>query len=86
MTRSILVVASGATRGRCTYCRDRILWVTSASRPGSRAKALAFNLPAPAPLAVRRNDETRVTFEEWPLAALHVVTCRARPRTRRRAA
>lgn len=82
MARSIMVVTSGATRGRCKYCRDQILWVTSASRPGAPAKSLAFSLPAPQPLEVRRNDETRVTFEAWPLAALHVVTCRARKGTR----
>lgn len=86
MARSIWVVVSGAERARCKWCRDQILWVTSASRPGARAKALAFNVPAPQALERRRNDETRVVFESWPLAALHAITCRARPRKGRTAA
>lgn len=76
--RSIWIVASGASESRCTFCRDRILWVTTMSRPGHRAKNIAFNRPAPAPLEVRRNDEIRVTFERWPAAALHVITCRGK--------
>lgn len=78
MARSIWVVTSGSSRARCKYCGDQILWVTSASRPGARAKALPFNVPAPAALETRRNDETRVAFELWPMAALHAITCRAR--------
>lgn len=77
-SHTITVVASNAKEGRCRYCRERILWVTTASEPRRPARTLPFNVPRPIPLSVRRNDESGIVFEVWSSASLHTETCRRR--------
>jgi hypothetical protein len=81
--RLITIVDRGISRGRCKFCRAPILWVTTASRPGSPARTLPFDLPRPWPLSTDRNDDTGLAFETWPASALHFATC---PRTDQRKA
>lgn len=80
-SRTVVVVASTVTHGRCRYCHDPILWATTASTPGQRARTLPFNRPRPYPLSTTRNDEIGLVFEAWPSSSLHFTTC-ARPPAR----
>lgn len=83
--RLLTIVASSVTRGRCRYCRQPIVWATTASEPGKPARSLPFTAPRPFPLSVTRNDDTGVAFEHWPKAALHFKSCAYRPPRKRTA-
>lgn len=75
--RLVTVALVGIHEGRCRYCRRRVLWATTQSKPGQRARTLPFDLPRPWPLRTERNNETGIEFEVWPAAAKHFATCRA---------
>lgn len=83
--RLVTIAAVTVSRGTCRYCGQGVLWATTASRPGYPSKTLPFNPPRPFPLSTRRNDETGVVFEDWPRAALHVITCKRQPARRSKA-
>jgi hypothetical protein len=84
--RLICVATVGLRDGRCKYCGDRILWVTTASTPGKPSRVLPFSWPRPYPLRHEVNDETGVGFEYWPTEKLHLVTCARREQRPRRSA
>lgn len=77
--RTIKVCTLGIEEGRCKYCRDRILWATTASAPGKPARTLPFTWPRPWPISAERNDETGLDFEVWPREKLHFTTCARQP-------
>jgi hypothetical protein len=77
--RTIPVVPDRVHRkGRCRYCRRPVIWATTPTRVGKRARCLPFDA-RPVPLRRERNDETGVVIEFWPRASLHVVTCPKHP-------
>lgn len=78
--RLVGIVALGITEARCKYCRDRILWVTTASEPGKPSRTLPFTYPRPFPVRVETNA-AGIRFEYWPRESLHLLTCRRQPTT-----
>jgi hypothetical protein len=78
-SRTVTIVASTVTQGRCRYCGAGILWATTESRPGARARTLPFNRPRPVALSTSRNDEIGLVFETWPSSSLHFASCTRPP-------
>lgn len=78
--RLVGIVALGITEARCKYCRERILWVTTASEPGKPSRTLPFTYPRPFPVRVETNA-AGIQFEYWPRESLHLLTCRRQPTT-----
>jgi len=84
-SRLICVVTAGISEARCKYCRDRIVWATTASQRGKPSRTLPFTWPRPFPLRQERNDETGIGFEYWPAEKLHFVTCPHQPVRKKKA-
>lgn len=71
----VTIVASSVRRAQCRYCGAPILWATTARERDRPSRNVPFDVPRPFPLSVSRNDETGVTFENWPRGARHWYTC-----------
>lgn len=68
-----LVLKGSARRGKCKFCRQRIVWATTAPH----GKTLPFDRePVYAP---ELRTENGLVFERWPVDTLHIVTCKSRP-------
>jgi hypothetical protein len=77
----VTVLAGSARPGRCTRCRQPIVWATAARTVSSRAKSLPFDRVPIAGIAIRHTDErTGLHYERWPAEYLHLVTCPGRRR------
>lgn len=60
---------------RCRYCRQPIVWMTTARN----RKPIAMNGHEPAPLRTEREAGTGATIEIHDRAAVHFETCEKRP-------
>jgi len=78
--RYVYVVSWNRHDGRCKYCRQSIVWATTA-----RGKMLPLN-PGAFILEVKRDPETRVRYDVLEADASHIVTCANRPPRRGKSA